>query len=45
MLLRFGLIDFDHSAVQLGLVHVVDCFLGIFSEGEFDVAEASVRIL
>ena len=43
--LRFGLVDFDHAAVELGLVHVVDGFEGVFREGEFDVAEASVRVL
>lgn len=44
-LLRFGLVDFDHAAIELGLVHVVDGFEGVFGEGEFDVAEASVRVL
>jgi hypothetical protein len=43
--LRFGLVDFDHAAVELGLVHVVDGFEGILGEGEFDVAEASMRVL
>jgi hypothetical protein len=28
--LRFGRIDFDHAAVEFGLVHVVDCFEGVF---------------
>jgi uncharacterized Fe-S cluster-containing protein len=45
LLLRFGLVDFDHAAVELGLVHVVDGFEGVLGEGEFDVAEASVRVL
>ena len=45
LLLRFGLVDFDHAAVELCLVHVVDGFEGVFGEGEFDVAEASVRVL
>lgn len=43
--LWFGLVDFDHAAVELGLVHVVDGFEGVLGEGEFDVAEASVRVL
>lgn len=43
--LRFGLVDFDHAAVELGLVHVVDGFKGVAGEGEFDVAEAAVGVL
>jgi hypothetical protein len=45
LLLRLRLVDFDHAAVQLGLVHVVDGFVGVFGQGELDVAEASVRVL
>ena len=45
LLLRLRLVDFDHAAVQLGLVHVVDGFEGVAGEGEFDVAEAAVGVL
>ena len=41
-LLRFRLIDFEHAAEELGLVHVVDCFGGVEGVGEFDVGEAAV---
>lgn len=44
VLLWFGLIDFDHAAVEFGLVHVVDCFASIFCEREFDVAETAVGV-
>ena len=45
ILLRLGLVDLDHAAVQLGLVHVVDGFTGVFGERELDVAEAAVRVV
>jgi hypothetical protein len=44
-LLRLRLVDFDHAAVQLRLVHIVDGFVCVFGLCELDVAEASVSVL
>ena len=44
-LLRFRLVDFDHAAVQLSLIHIVDGFMCVFGQRELDVAEASVSVL
>jgi hypothetical protein len=42
VLLGFRLVDFEDPAVELGEVHVVDCFAGVGGVGVGDVGEAAV---
>src|SRR6267378_7876941 len=44
LFLWFGSRNFDYSTVELALIHVVDCFLGIMWELKFDITKASVKI-
>lgn len=45
LFLRLSLVDFDHAAVQLGLIHVVDGLEGVLGLRELDVSKASVGVL
>lgn len=44
ILLWLRLVAFDHSPVQLSLIHVVDRLPSVFWQREFHVAKASVRV-